>query len=127
MMIKMDVMKYFEIKKRMVKLDEDGLCNIDCRDCLLGTYNNKANIPCIYFQNIFTEKAVEILEKWDKENSVITNGDKLREIFPNFIEEDFCAMDLGLISSEQCRKYDCEYCEIECATKYLNTEYKGGK
>lgn len=79
----MDVVRYMETRNRMTKADSyTQLCKIKCRDCPLSHYNNGKGVVCGYFERKYTKEAVEIVERWAKENSVKTRQQKLLEVFP---------------------------------------------
>lgn len=48
---------YFKEKKRMTKN-----CQINCRDCQLGSDNNKTILSCKGLENICPDKAIEIVQ-----------------------------------------------------------------
>ena len=67
----MDAVKFLIEKRRM--------CNVmsSCDECPLN--ENAKEYSCEYFDDI--EEAVDIVETWSKENPIITNGDKFKEVF----------------------------------------------
>lgn len=52
-----------------------------CGDCPMSRYNNPVKEPCSEFIRKFPNKAIEIVEKWLKENPAKTNKDKFIEVF----------------------------------------------
>ena len=108
----MDAIKYFKAKGRMT-----GNCNILCRDCPLDN--------CIELEADYPEQAVEIVEKWAKENPVKTYLSVLLEKFPNTSLRDggfpkFCPCAVFNIeqrcpgtSCKDCWNRECEEVENE--------------
>lgn len=75
----MDAVEYFKAKARMTKD-----CGIDCDDCPLSHVNNGIfGIGCTALQKLYTEKAVEIVEKWAKEHPAKTRQSEFLKMFPN--------------------------------------------
>lgn len=69
---------YFKEKKRMTKN-----CQINCRDCQLGSDNNKTILSCKGLENICPDKATEIVQKWSDEHQVETRKEHFLKMFPN--------------------------------------------
>ena len=69
---------YFKEKKRMTKN-----CQINCRDCQLGSDNNKTILFCKGLENICPDKAIEIVHKWRDEHPVETRMEHFLKVFPN--------------------------------------------
>ena len=71
-------------------MDFKELCNTRKRMCdkyscdqcpISSNYKKDYAISCCeYFMN-YPEEVEEIIDKWNKENPIITNADKFREIF----------------------------------------------
>ena len=97
----MKAVDYLKAKGRMT-----GNCHILCRDCPLDNCNElEADYP---------EQAVEIVEKWAKENPAKTYLSTLLEKFPNAtMGEDGCpkCCPTSLFNIEQeCPKLPCDKC-----------------
>lgn len=75
----MDAVKYFETKKRMT----NGCKSSSCKTCPLSTQNNNLNQFCTDFEMEYTKEAVEIVEKWAKDNPVKTKQSEFLKLFPN--------------------------------------------
>lgn len=69
---------YFKEKKRMTKN-----CQINFRDCQLGSDNNKTILSCKGLENICPDKAIEIVQKWSDEHPVETRMEHFLKVFPN--------------------------------------------
>lgn len=64
----MDAVEYVKAMKRMCESHDSK-----CRDCLLST------VGCGYSGDV--EAAVAIVEDWAKEHPIVTNAEKLVEVF----------------------------------------------
>lgn len=115
----MDAVKYLETRTRMTAMDKNGMCQIDCYDCPLGAKNNGANISCLAFEAAHPEKAVEIVEKWAKENPGKTRRSEFLKMFPNAapLYIDPCHIDTNM-TDNKCRNKSC----FECRQEYWNQE-----
>ena len=65
--------------KECAKMCKNNKCTI----CPLGRVGTGKEMMCSNFQEAYPEQAVEIVEKWAKENPVKTYKDVLLEKFPN--------------------------------------------
>lgn len=65
----MEFIEYIKHKAKMVKMDSDGECGINCVSCPLGGLNNGKEMYCLSFERSFPDLAVKIVEDWVKENS----------------------------------------------------------
>ncbi len=74
----MKAIDYFKEKARMT---DD--CVMFCKICPLSSANNGTRQGCETFQSNHPKKAVEIVEKWAKENPPKTYKDVLLEKLPN--------------------------------------------
>ena len=74
----MNAVDYLKVRGRMT---DD--CHISCEKCLLDNSNNGAEEQCVEFEYTHPEQAVEIVEKWAKENPVKTYLSVLLEKLPN--------------------------------------------
>ena len=68
----MNFADYMKHKARMVKMDGGGGCTITCESCPLSSLNNGKEKYCLTFEHLYPELAVEIVDKWAKENPVET-------------------------------------------------------
>ena len=114
----MKAVEYLKAKGRMTDNCKDIYM---CRKCKLGESINGEELSCINLEAWHPEQAVEIVEKWAKENPVKTCKDVLLEKFPKtiLVEEQnrpsFCVgFLLGKIKCEN--SMSC----VEC----WNREYK---
>lgn len=73
----MDAIKYFKVKVRMT-----NMCEVGCSKCPLHWNNNGKNVSCLCLEKMYPELAVEIVEKWEKENPLKTYLSVLLEKFP---------------------------------------------
>jgi len=117
----MKAVDYLKERERMTK----GRCPISekCCKCPFNHNNNGKQISCTQIEEKYPEQAVEIVEKWAKENPVKTYKNILLEKFPNTQLEsdgtpDFCPNDIyGVkIKPLECHDIEC----IDC----WNREYK---
>lgn len=107
-----------KIKNRICKKYSTSIC----LNCPLNIENNNTGEYCEGFLQNFPIEFEQVCLKWAEENPAMTNGDKLKEIFPDVIA-DFCPSMLGF----ECNK---DICCADCRNKWLNTEYqppRGGK
>lgn len=109
---------YFAEKQRMTKQQKNGICKLDCTDCLLSMENNNsAGILCPYFEMRYPKKAITLVQKWSDEHPQKTYLSELLKIFPNTPLGDdgtpnsLCPYRLGLMSIDDCRNdRDCVKC-----------------
>ena len=117
----MDAIRYFEIKKRMTNGCKSAS---SCNSCPLSTENNNLNQYCIDFELLYPEKAVEIVEKWAKENPLKTRQSEFLKIIPNAdVDEDgvlgVCPRNVDTSFESQCKaKSSC----LECRKEYWLAE-----
>ncbi len=112
----MKAVDYLKAKGRMTKK-----CNIGCAECLLDKNYNDKNIECVNLEGEYPKKAVEIVEKWAKENPPKTYLSVLLEKFPNVELSSnevpiLCPYELFDIDGRTCPGCTC----VEC----WNREYK---
>jgi len=112
----MNAVEYLKIKGRMTKN-----CTINCTKCPFDDSNSSKHIDCMEFESKYPEQAVEIVEKWAKENPVKTYKSVLLEKFPNAsLSENGvprgCPRNLFNIDNGQCPATTCVKC--------WNREYK---
>ena len=74
----MNAVDYLKVKGRMTKD-----CTINCTKCPFDDSNSSKHIDCMEFESKYPEQAVEIVEKWAKENPVKTYLSVLLEKLPN--------------------------------------------
>lgn len=101
----MDAVKYFKEKARMGKIDTNGFCTIDCDNCGLSRQNNRKGLGCWYFEALYPEEAVSVVEKWSEEHKLKTRAQVFFERFPDAQKHEdgrprSCAMYCGL--AENC-------------------------
>lgn len=108
---------YFAERKRMTKLQKDGICKINCTDCPLNNLKNGTGVPCSIFETHHTKKAIEIVQKWSDEHPQKTYLSEFLKTYPNTLLDDDgipttgCPYRLGLINRDECEKnHSC----IEC-------------
>ena len=104
----MDAIRYLEIKKRM--------CEEGCSKCPLASQNNDENVLCVYYENKYPTKAIEIVEKWAEEHPQKTILMDFLEKFPKAkLGEDgvpyyCCPSKLGYEDEKNCRDCACIGC-----------------
>lgn len=105
----MDAIKYLKEKKRMTKD-----CDVTkCTECPFWSGNNGEYTACGMLEGLHPEKAVEIVEKWAKENPLKTRQSELMKVFPNiFVDEDgvFIACPRNVDTSFECNANSCPEC-----------------
>ena len=83
----------------------------NCGRCGLSLHNNGIGKVCENFFKDHPKAAEEIIMNWAKENPIITNADKFKEVFGMEPKFQFCP-----------REY-CSGCNT-CYGKFWNEEYK---
>lgn len=108
---------YFAEKQRMTKPQKNGMCKLDCEDCPLSFMNNGTNIECPYFETLYPQEAIKIVQKWSDEHPQKTYLSEFLNHYPNVkFRNDgtpsyLCPYQLGLMSKDDCRKdNDCVKC-----------------
>ena len=111
----MDALEYFKIKNRMTKN-----CRIDCDECLLGSKYNGRNINCFPLESFYSDEAIKIVEKWEKEHPFVTNADKYKEIIRKTFGDNFIQICFREnVPTCRCRDFNCSECE-----EFWGREYK---
>ena len=111
----MDALEYLKVKARMTN-------NCDtCRNCPLDNVENM--MSCVVLESDCPEQAVEIVEKWVKENPVKTYLSVLLEKFPNACTNSngtpmSCPHKLFDVDGRRCPNISCDKC--------WNREYREG-
>lgn len=101
---------YFAEKQRMTGQRKDGVCELNCIDCPLSSFNNGIGIPCMNLESSYPEKATAIIQKWSDEHLQKTYLSEFLKNYPNAklradrTPQGACLHDLGLISKDDCRK-----------------------
>lgn len=108
---------YFNEKLKMTKRTKNGLCEIKCSNCPLGSNKNGEGLPCPDFEMYYPEKAIEIIQKWSNEHPPKTFLTEFLKNYPNAqlridgIPKGVCPYALGLINRDNCRKdHNCVKC-----------------
>ena len=116
----MNAIDYLKEKGRMTKD-----CTIHCDDCPFYYDNNGTENDCTNFDSLYPEQAIEIVEKWAKENPVKTYLSVLLEKLPKAVLDEngtpaICPHNLfGGKQWDKCKSSTFGGCEI-C----WNREYK---
>lgn len=74
---------YFAEKQRMTGQRKDGVCELNCIDCPLSSFNNGIGIPCMNLESSYPEKAIEIVQKWSDEHPQKTYLSEFLKHYPN--------------------------------------------
>lgn len=74
----MTAIEYLKAKARMT-----NKCGIECYDCPLSFSNNGIGESCRALERNYPEKAVEIVEKWEKLHTAKTRQSEFLKMFPN--------------------------------------------
>lgn len=108
---------YFIEKKRMSKVTNSGVCQVQCKECLLGSRNNEAGMCCTDFEMFYPTKAIETVQKWSDEHQQKTYLTEFLKNYPNAqlridgTPRGVCPYYLGLMSRDDCRKdHNCVEC-----------------
>ncbi len=128
------VENYFAERQRMTKRHKLNsgvcVCELNCVDCPLSSFNNGTNIPCADFERFYPKKAIEAIQKWSNEHPQKTCLSALLEHFPNVPLNDdgipklFCPYRLGLMSTNDCRAdHDC----VKCWNQPIENDEEGEK
>lgn len=120
----MDAVKYFKEKARMGKIDTYGFCTIDCDKCGLSRQNNLKDLGCGYFEVLYPEEAVAVVEKWSEEHKQKTKKQVFYEKFPNAPKDDdgmpqICPDDIWSVDYRKC----CGNC-VTCWNQPAPEEYQ---
>ena len=120
---------YFAEKQRMTKQQKSGICKLDCTDCPLCFKNNGTGVSCTDFENLYPEKAIAIVQKWNDEHPQKTYLSEFLTNYPNALLDDsgmpklFCPYRLGLMNKDDCRKDgDC----VKCWNQPIKGDEKNG-
>ena len=108
----LSALEYFKIKCRMVNADESGKCTLNCYSCPLGDLSREHGLVCSRFERAYPEKAIELVEKWDKEHPVKTIMEDFFEKYPNAPtseggEPKLCPSSIGYDSLCDSSCYNC--------------------
>lgn len=115
------VENYFAERQRMTKRHKLNsgvcVCELNCVDCPLSSFNNGTNIPCADFERFYPNKAIAIIQKWSDEHPPKTYLSEFLKNYPNVmlnndgLPADVCLYRLGLINADECAEnHSC----IEC-------------
>ena len=113
----MTAIEYLKAHSRMTKN-----CGIDCDKCPFSRYNNGEDYNCAELERNRPEKAIEIVEKWAKEQPIKTRQSEFLKIFPDSETDsngiiNFCPLRVN-------RRYYCgiyDDCE-KCRKKFWSEE-----
>lgn len=96
--------------RRMTKHRKDGICELNCIDCPLSSFNNGIGVQCSDFETLYPEKAIAIVQKWSDEHPQKTYLSEFLKKYPNAPLGDggtptgICPYELGLMGADDCRK-----------------------
>ena len=118
----MNAKEYLEVRSRMTRD-----CMIGCLNCPLSNEKNGKGLECPDLENTYPDIAVEIVEKWNEENPIITNKDKFKEIKDNILKT-FNLNDYDFECSCTGKKLPCILCKkfnncSECK-EFWDAEYR---
>jgi len=99
----MDAVKFLKEKNRMTKN-----CKVWCKDCSLQIKDDDGD--CMLYNKDSSEKAVEIVETWSKENPVRSYYDVMIEVFPKIDFNEITCIDEFLGTDTDCNGDGCEKC-----------------
>lgn len=113
----MDAVKYFKERTRMMDAfgrEKSRCIGVHCNICPLNRENNGKDISCVEFEGEYPETAVEIVEKWSKENPQKTILQDFLEKYPNAkLSEGIpksCCHFLGYPQPNECEFKKCRDC-----------------
>ena len=107
---------YFKEKARMTKSDRQGFCDITCNCCPLNRTNNGLSVSCTKLERGYTQKAVEIVQKWSDEHPQKTILQDFLSKYPKApLSTDgqtprLCPEQLGYAESREWCGKSCEKC-----------------
>lgn len=106
---------YFAEKQRMTGQRKDGVCELNCIDCPLSSFNNGIGIPCMNLESSYPEKAIEIVQRWSDEHPQKTYLSEFLKNYPNapLVPDGtpvICLRKLGLTDINTCRVGGCVKC-----------------
>lgn len=111
----MDALNYLKTRKRMTKN-----CGMDCDECLLGCNKNSRGVSCSGLETNYPKVAIQIVEDWGKDNPLISNVDKYKEV----IKETF-GDDLIDICDKQVPNFKCSsFASCDECIEFWGREYK---
>lgn len=96
---------YFAERRRMTKRHKLNsgvyVCELNCVDCPLSSFNNGTNVPCADFERFYPKKAIAIIQKWSDEHPQKTYLSEFLKNYPNAPladngTPDICPDKLGL-------------------------------
>ena len=117
----MNAKEYLEVRSRMTR----G-CTIGCLNCPLSNEKNGKGLECPDLENTYPDIAVEIVEKWNKENPTITNLDVFKKEVEKYIKNTFKDIKLKLYCSKNMPYLLCpNFSNCEDCKESWNSEYKG--
>ena len=108
----MTAIEYLKAKRRMTKNKR----SMNCNDCPLSYENNEFRLSFRMLENNYPEKAIEIVETWEKEHPVKTRQSEFLKLFPDNATDingviDICPKNVnrkytcsGLIDCDKCRE-----------------------
>ena len=73
---------YFKEKARMTQVDDEGKCKVGCNKCLFNGINNKKELPCCDFENLYPQEAIATVQKWSDEHPRETILEHFRKVLP---------------------------------------------
>ena len=106
----MNFVDYMKHKARMVKMNGRGECTITCESCPIGGLNNGKEMHCLNFEHLYPELAVEIVDKWAKENPIKTYLNTFLKHYPDAVLNNdgsprYCLCDLDRNLNKECASY----------------------
>ena len=97
--------EFTEVMKQKNRIHEFFMNKGHCMDCPISYYNNGCCAACTTLLVDYPQEAEEIIMNWAKENPIITNKDKFKEIFGVDIDETNCCLKV------ECKYSNCGECE----------------
>ena len=73
---------YIKEKARMTKS-----CT-GCNTCPLAFNKNDRHIPCGAYEDLYTDKAIAIVQEWSDKHQIETRAERYFKLFPNAISDD---------------------------------------
>lgn len=106
---------YFAEKQRMTGQRKDGICELNCIDCPLSSFNNGTGVQCSIFEALYSEKAISIVQRWSDEHPQKTYLSEFLKNYPNapLVHDgtpEICLRKLGLTDIKTCRVGGCVEC-----------------
>ena len=117
----MDAVEYLKVKARMT-----DVCGINCNECPLYERNSGLEVDCQNLESFYSEKAVEIVEKWAKEHPIKTRQSEFLKRYPKANIDCIypCYVDRDKRADSECGWGSCRKCREKYWSEEVDDEFK---